>query len=85
MLELAMKAKRMVPCVLELELPMVRLSKICKLAPESRDYPLAITFDRVFFLDCSERHVVELNTILGASRGRGRSSYTSAQDRSRKR
>jgi hypothetical protein len=52
----------------DLEMPMARLSKICRLAPEAKDYQSAATFDRVFFLNCSERHVVELSTILGASR-----------------
>ena len=49
----------------DLELPMVRLSKVCNLAPEAKDSRLETTFDRVFFLDCLERRVVELSTGVG--------------------
>jgi hypothetical protein len=49
----------------DLELPMVRLSKICNLAPEAKDFRLETTFDRVFFLDCLKRRVVELSTGVG--------------------
>jgi hypothetical protein len=45
----------------DLELPMIRLSKACELAPEAKDYPLETVFDRVFFLNCLERRVVELS------------------------
>jgi hypothetical protein len=48
-----------------LELPMIRWSKICELAPETKDHRLETTFDRVFFLDCLDRYVVELGTGVG--------------------
>jgi hypothetical protein len=49
----------------DLELPMVRLSTICKLGPEVEDSWVETTFDRVFFLNCAERWVVELSTGVG--------------------